>query len=73
MLVGETPYNKEDGEDSEASQLQGLASDGINGCDRQPVSRDSASADQNSVTSSKVVQLLVEGCTASVADSLEHS
>jgi hypothetical protein len=65
--------HEQDGQHGEANQLQRLAADSINGSNGEPITGDSTGADQDTVTGSKVVELVVDGVAASVADSLEDS
>lgn len=61
LVVGETHNNEEDGQDSEATKLDGLTAQSINGSNGNPVSRDGTSEDNDNVTNSGVVQVLVDG------------
>lgn len=61
LVVGETHDDEEDGQDSEATKLDGLTAQSINGSDRNPVSRDGTSEDNDNVTNGGVVQVLVDG------------
>jgi hypothetical protein len=73
VLEGESPDDEQDGQEDEANELQGLAADSVKGSDREPVTRDGTSADENAVTGSKVKELMVDGKTVSVTDGLEDS
>jgi hypothetical protein len=53
--------------------LKGFATNSIDGCNSEPVSRDSTGADEDGVTGSDVVELEVKVVSASVSDSLEDS
>lgn len=60
LVEGETPNYEENGEEREADELDGLAADGVDGKYRHPVSGDGTSADEDGVTGSQVVELLVD-------------
>lgn len=60
LVVGETHNDEENGQDSEATKLNGLTAQSINGSNRNPVSRDGTSEDNDDVTNSSVVQVLVD-------------
>lgn len=61
ILVIEAPNNEQDCQDDETSELNGFASNGINGSNCHPVSRNSSGTDQDTVTSSQVVKDSVDG------------
>jgi hypothetical protein len=73
VIVGESPDDEQNGQEDEADELQGLAADCVNGSNREPVTRDGSSADEDAVTSSKVEKFVVDGSTATVADGLKDS
>ena len=73
VVVRETPDQEEDGQEDESNQLERLAADSIDGGNGEPVTRNGTGADQNTVTSCKVVELVVDRGTTSVANSLENS
>ncbi len=59
LVVGETHGDEEDGQDTETHELDGLAADGVDGGDRDPVAGDGTSEDDDQVTDGGVVQELV--------------
>ena len=61
LVVGETHGNEEDGQHTETHELNGLAADGVDGGDRDPVAGDGTSEDDDQVTDGGVVQELVGG------------
>ncbi len=61
MLEGETPDDEENGEHGESHQLNRFAANSIDSRNRHPVTRNGTSADENSVTGSEMVQLMVNG------------
>jgi hypothetical protein len=63
--VGETHDSEQDGQDDETAELDGLAANGVNGSNRDPVSRDGTGQNDNQVTNGGVVEELVD-----VADGL---
>jgi hypothetical protein len=65
-------YNEEDGEHSEADQLERLATHEVECSNGEPVSRNSSRTDQNAVTSGDVVELVIDGTSTAVADGLEN-
>lgn len=71
VVIGETPDDEEDGEESESDQLEGLATNGVDGSHGEPVSRDGTGTGEDSVTGSKVVQLMVSISATSIADGLK--
>jgi|TARA_R110002003_G_scaffold52_13_gene4446 hypothetical protein len=73
VVVGETPNTKEDGEQDEADELEGLAADGVNSGNGEPVAWNGASANQDAVSCGKVVELVVDSCAATVPNGLEDS
>lgn len=60
VVVSETHYDEQNGEDDETTELDGLAANGVNGGDRDPVSGHSTSQDNDQVTNGGVVQELVD-------------
>jgi hypothetical protein len=65
------PDDEENGEGGETSKLEGLASNGVDGGNSEPVSGNGTGADEDGVTGGDVVELNVEVATTTVADSLE--
>jgi hypothetical protein len=61
-------YDEENGEHREADELKGLATNGVYSSDSKPVSRNGSRADQNTVSSSDVVELVVNSEATPVAD-----
>lgn len=59
LVVGETDDAEEDGEERETHQLNGLAANGINGGNRDPVTGDGTGADEDEVTNGGVEEVLV--------------
>lgn len=59
MVVGKTHDDEENGQDSKASQLKGLATDGIDSGHREPVTRDGSSEHDDQVAHGGVVEVLV--------------
>ena len=72
VVVGETNDNEDDGEEDEAHQLNWLTADGIDSGNGDPVTWDGASADDDQVADSSVVQHFPHGVTFGVADGLEN-
>lgn len=70
-LVGETNDDKNNGQDDEADQLDGLAADGVDGGDRHPVAGDGTRTDQDQVTDGVLVEDLVDVLAAAPADSTQ--
>ena len=68
----ETHDTEHDGQNDETTELNRLAADSINGCNGDPVTGDSASADQDQVTDRDVIEDLVNGVTLGVADLLQN-
>jgi hypothetical protein len=61
-------YDEENGEHREADELKRLATNGINGSDSKPVSGNGSGTDQDAVTSSDVVELVINSGTTTVAN-----
>jgi hypothetical protein len=72
-IVTETEDAEEDGEESETHELDGLATNGINESDSNPVTGDGTSADNDQVTDSGVVVDLVHVLATGVTDGLEDN
>jgi hypothetical protein len=72
MVICETPNNEENGQKGETDELKGLAANGVERSYSQPVSGNGACADQDTVTSSNIVEPVVDRRTATVADSLKN-
>jgi hypothetical protein len=70
-VVCETPNDEEDGQHGEADELEGFATDGVNGRNGEPITGDSSRANQDTVTSSELVKLVINSRSAPVANSLE--
>ena len=68
FVVGEADNAEEDGEDDEAHQLDGLAADGVDRRDGDPVARDGAGADDDQVADGGVAEDVVDVGAAGVAD-----
>lgn len=68
LVVGETDDDEDDGEHDEAHELDGFAAEGVDGGNGDPVTRDSAGADDDEVTDSGVVEDFVDGVAGGVAD-----
>jgi len=62
--VHEAHYGEEDGEDSEAHELDGLAADGVDCCYGHPIAGNGTGENNNHVADGGVVQVLVGGCSA---------
>ena len=73
VLEGEAPDDEEDGEEGEADELQRLAAYDVDCCDGEPVAWDGAGAGQDGVAGGEVVEFVVDGGAAAVADGLEYS
>src|SRR5690242_2192040 len=73
VMVGETPDDEQNGKHDEADKLKDLAADSVNCRNCQPVTRNGTSTDEDAVTSSQVVELVVDGRTTTIANSLENS
>ena len=70
-IVSETEDAEEDGEEGEAHELDGLATDGVNQSDGDPVTGDGTGTDDDQVTDSVVVVNFVHVVTTGVANSSE--
>lgn len=68
LVVRKAPHEEEDGEEDEPDELEGLAADGVDGSNGEPVAGDGTSADENAVTSSEVVKLRIDSLAATVAN-----
>jgi hypothetical protein len=73
LLEGEAPDGEKNCENCEASELERLAADCVDGGNGEPVTWDRASADKNAVTCCEVVQALVYGLSATVANGAKDS
>jgi hypothetical protein len=73
ILEIETPYDEENGEDDETSKLNGLTSNGINGCHCRPVPGNSSSRDENAISSSEVVKDLIHSWSSTISNRGENS
>jgi hypothetical protein len=71
LVECKTPDGKKDSENNETSELERLAANCVNGGNGEPVTWDSASADENAVSSGKVVQAPVDGLAATVSNGTE--
>ena len=60
LVVGEADDAEDDGEDEEASKLDGFAADGIHGRDRHPIAGDGTGTDEDDVAHCSAVENLVE-------------
>lgn len=74
FLVRETHDDEENGQDAETTKLDSLAANGIDGSDRNPVSGNGTSKDDDDVTHGSVVEVLVDvgGILGRVANDLEN-
>lgn len=72
LVVGKSPDDEKDGKHGEADQLKWFTANGINGSDSEPVSRNGTSANQDTVTGSEIVQLVVDVGTSTISDSLKN-
>lgn len=72
VVVGESPNKEEDGENDEADELEGLATDGVDGSYGKPVARNGSSTDEDTVASGEVVELMVDSSSTSIADGCEN-
>lgn len=68
FVVGEADDDKDDGEDGEAHELDGLAADGVNRRHRDPVAWDGAGADNDQIADGGVVEDLIHVVTLGVAN-----
>lgn len=73
LVVSETHDAENDCQDDEAHQLNWLASDGVGESDSDPVARNCSSADQDHVSNSDVVQVLVSGLATGIANGSQNS
>lgn len=73
VLVGESPNDEENGEAHESHKLNWLTPDSVDGGNGHPVTWNSTSTDENAVTSSKVVEDLVNVWSSTVANGGKHS
>jgi hypothetical protein len=64
------PDDEENGEKGEASKLERLTSNRIDGCHCEPVSRNSTSTNEDAVTSRKVEQTVMQIVSTSITDGL---
>ncbi len=71
----EAPDDEEEGEDYEAGELDGSATDDVNERNCGPVSGNGTRADQDSVSGCEVVKVGIHEsfCAGSVADGGKHS
>jgi hypothetical protein len=72
VVVGETPYEEEDGKEDEADELEWLAADSVNGKYGKPVARNGSCTDENAVASGEIVELMVNSSATSIANCLEN-
>lgn len=72
-VVGEADDDEQDGQHTEAEDLDGLATDGVDGGNSGPVSGDSTSTDQDQVSDSVAVEDLVDVVASSPADSAQDN
>lgn len=68
VVVSEAENDEDDGEEGEAHELNGLATDGVDESDGDPVAWDGAGADDDEVADGGVVEDFVDGVAAGVAD-----
>jgi hypothetical protein len=64
----EAPDEEENGKGDEAGHLDGLSSNSVDKCNGAPVTRDGTSADKNRVTSTQVVEGLINIVSGGVSD-----
>lgn len=73
LVVGEAEDKEEDGEHDEAGELERLPTNSIDGGNSQPVTWDGTGANQDTVTSGEVVQLVIDSLATSIADGCKDS
>lgn len=69
VLEIETPDNEKDSEDTETTDLNGFSANGIDGSNGDPITRDRTGTNEDTVTGSEIVQLVVNGWSTGVSDS----
>lgn len=72
LVVGKTDDAENDSKDDETTNLNGLAADGINGCDRGPVTGDGTSTSKDNVADADIVQVAVNVVLASITDGTQN-
>lgn len=74
VLVGETHDNEKDSKDDETHELNSLSANSINCGDGNPVSGDGTTENNDDVTNSSVVEVLVDvvGVLSRVANNAEN-
>lgn len=70
-VVGEADDREDDGQDEEAANLDGATPDGVDESHREPVSRDTASADEDEVANGIVAEDSIDVLAAREADGAE--
>ncbi len=72
VVIVESNDNEEDGQDSEASELDRFAADGVDGRHGHPVAGDGTGADDDQVANSGVAEDLIDVVALGVADGLKN-